>query len=92
MKQVNCGQREFHLPHKAIIFENAEGTEWQIVYDALVREDSNACLEGENALHNLLWSILIRLRFKPITFCGDLQKVFLQIRIKKEEGDALRFH
>ena len=54
MKQVNCGQREFHLPHKAIIFENAEGTERQIVYDALVREDSNACLEGENALHNLL--------------------------------------
>ena len=54
MKQVNCGQREFHLPYKAIIFENAEGTERQIVYDALVREDSNACLEGENALHNLL--------------------------------------
>ena len=47
MKQVNCGQREFHLPYKAIIFENAEGTERQIVYDALVREDSNACLEGE---------------------------------------------
>ena len=31
-------------------------------------------------------------RFKPRTFSANLQKAFLQIWIKKEDRDALRFH
>ena len=34
---------------------------------------------------------MIRTRFKPVALCGDLQKVFLQIRIKADDRDALRF-
>ncbi|XP_028393616.1 uncharacterized protein LOC114517961 [Dendronephthya gigantea] len=40
----------------------------------------------------MLWNILIRSRFHPILLTGDLQKAFLQIRIKEEERDSLRFH
>ena len=52
----------------------------------------NGYLETGPALQNLLWSVLIRTRFKPIALCGDLQKAFLQIRIKAGDRDALRFH
>ena len=49
-------------------------------------------MEAGPALQNLLWSVLIKTRFKPIALCGDLQKAFLQIRIKADDCDALRFH
>ena len=41
---------------------------------------------------NSLWNILIRSRFKPILLCGDIEKAFLQIRIRESEKDVLRFH
>ena len=95
-EEVNSGQQEFYLLHKAVISENAESTKLRIVYDASTRENSgsfslNECLETGPALQNLLWSVLIRTRFKPIALCGDLQKAFLQIRIKADDRDALRF-
>ena len=69
----------------------------QIVYGVSARENSgsfslNDCLETGPALQNLLWSVLIRTRFIPIALCGDLQKASLQIRIKADNRDALRFH
>ena len=39
----------------------------------------------------MLWNVLIRARFYPVLITGDLQKAFLQVRIKEEECDALRF-
>lgn len=82
---------------KSVIRENAESIKLRIVYDTSARENSkslslNGYLETGPALQNLLRSILIRAKFKPIALCGDLQKVFLQIRIKKEDCNALRFH
>ena len=52
-------------------YENAESTKLGIVYDASARENSrsfslNDCLETGPALQNLLQSVLIRTRFKPI--------------------------
>jgi len=43
-------------------------------------------------LQNRLWDILVRSRFYPVLLTGDLKKAFLQIRIKEEEKDVLRFH
>ena len=96
-EEVNFGQREFYLPHKAVIHENLESTKPQIVYDASTRENSrsfslNDSLETGPTLQNLLWSVLIRTRFKPTALCGNLEKAFLQIRIKADNCDALRFH
>ena len=58
-EEVNFGQREFYLPHKAVIRENAESTKPRIVYDASARENSrsfslNDCLETGPVLQNLL--------------------------------------
>ena len=52
----------------------------------------NDCLETGPTLLNLLWRVLIRKKFKPIALCVDLQKASLQIRIKADDCDALRFH
>ena len=38
--EENCDQREFYLPHKAVIDKNAEGIELQTVNDASVRGNS----------------------------------------------------
>ena len=34
----------------------------------------------------------MRARFYPVSLSSDLQKAFLQVRIRAEEQDALRFH
>ena len=88
---------EFYIPHRAVIRENAETTKLRIVYDASARENPsqpslNDCLHPGPPLQNLLWNVLIRARFYPVLLTVDLQKAFLQVRIKEEERDALRFH
>ena len=35
---------------------------------------------------------MIRTRFRLVVICGDIEKAFLQIRIRENERDFLRFH
>ena len=68
-----------------------------IVSDASARafEDApslNDCLHAGPPLQNKLWSVLVRGRFNPVAVSGDLQKAFLQVRIKEADRDAMRFH
>ena len=77
--------------------KEAESTKVRIVYDASAREDAtkpslNDCLHPGPPLQNQLWDILVKSRFNPVLLTGDLRKAFLQIRIKQEERDSLRFH
>ena len=84
------------MPHRAVICESAESTKLRVVYDASVKSESgfslNDCLEKGPLLQNKLWDILIRTRFRPVVICGDIEKAFLQIRIRENERDCLRFH
>jgi len=89
--------REFYIPHKPVIRENADSTKLRIVYDASAKERAevpslNDCLHAGPSLQNKLWSVLVRGRFHLVAVTADLQKAFLQVRIKKEDRDALRFH
>ena len=68
-----------------------------MVYNASARAspDSpslNECLYPGPPLQNKLWDVLVRQRAYPVAVTGDLKKVFLQIRVKEAERDALRFH
>jgi hypothetical protein len=90
-----ASKKEFYLPHKAVVKREAESTKLRIVYDASAKESNhhpslNDCLYPGPPLQNLLWSILVKSRFYPVLLTGDLEKAFLQVRIK-EERDALRF-
>jgi len=89
--------KEFYIPHKAIIRETAESTKVRIVYDASAREKESApslneCLETGPPLQNHLWSVLVRNRFHPVALAGDLKQAFLQVRIREEDRDVMRFH
>ena len=52
----------------------------------------NECLEIGPPLQNQLWNVLVRNRFYPVAIAGDLKQAFLQIRVGREDRDALRFY
>jgi hypothetical protein len=67
------------------------------VYDASSKESDsssslNDCLETGPPLQNLLWDVLVRNRLKPVALSGDLKQAFLQVRIRAQDRDSLRFH
>ncbi|KAK3719160.1 hypothetical protein QZH41_005637 [Actinostola sp. cb2023] len=89
--------REFYIPHKAVVREAAESTKLRVVYDASARAYDNAtslneCLNPGPPLQNQLWNVLVRARFHPVAITGDIKQAFLQVRIREEDRDALRFH
>ena len=91
------GERDCYLPHKAVIRETAQSTKMRIVFDASAKANQggpslNDCLETGPPLQNLLWSVLVRNRLKPVALCGDIKQAFLQVRIRGADRDALRFH
>ena len=43
-------------------------------------------------LKKKLRDILIRTIFRPVILCADIEKAFLQIRIKEKERESLKFH
>ena len=93
---IEAKGKEFYLPHKSVIKQSAQTTKWRIVYDASAKESSdklslNECLYQGPPLQNQSWNILVRARFHPILFTSDIEKAFLQVRIKEEERDSLRF-
>lgn len=89
--------REFYIPHKAVVRPDAESTKLRVVYDASAKAHNgvpslNDCLHAGPPLQNKLWDVLVRGRFHPVALTGDLQKAFLQVRIREDNRDALRFH
>ena len=67
------------------------------MFDASARADDkspslNDCLETGPPLQNKIWDILTRSRLQPVTVSGDVKQAFLQIRIREEDRDVLRFH
>ena len=86
-----------HLPHRPAIREAAESTKIRIVFNVSAKENHqspslNDVTEVGPPILNKLWNVLIRNRMCPVTLTGDLKQAFLQIRIRKEDRDALRFH
>ena len=94
--EINNSSKEFYMLHRAVIRESAESPKLRVAYDASVKSgfrfSLNDCLEKGLLLQNKLWDILIRTRFQPAFICGDIEKAFLQIRIRENEIDCLRFH
>ena len=82
------GERVFYLAHRPVIGESAETAKIRIEYEASANEcqtstSLNEYVETGPLLQNRLWDILIRSRFRPIILCGDIEKTFLQIRIRE---------
>ena len=89
--------REFYIPHKPVIRETAESTKLRIVYDASARAHDKApslndCLHAGPPLQNQLWAVLVRARFHSVLTTGDMKQAFLQVRIREQDRDVMRFH
>ena len=85
------------MPQKAVMAEAVQTRKVHIIYDTSAKSSSknvplNECLETGPPLQNLIQDIQTRLRFRPILLCGDIEKAFLQTRIREYERDVLRFH
>ena len=95
--EIPAKGREFYIPHKAVIRENAETTKMRIISDASARANHtapslNECLDAGPPLQNRLWKVLVRGRFHAVAIAGDIRMAFLQVRIREEDRDSLRFH
>ena len=90
-------ERVFYIPHKPVKRETATTTKLRIVFDASAKPNGNSpslneCLETGPPLQNLLWNVLVRNRLKPIALTADIKQAYLQVRIRTEDRDVLRFH
>ena len=43
-------------------------------------------------LQNQLWSVMVQARFHPVLTTGNMKQAFLQVRVRKQDRDAMRFH
>ena len=86
-------EREWYLPHHAVISPNKPG-KVRIVFDAAARFDgmslNDHLLTGPD-LANSLIGILMRFRQRPVALTADIEAMFHQIRIQPADQPALRF-
>ena len=43
-------------------------------------------------MQSQVWKVLLRGRFHSVAIAGDIRKAFLQVRIREQDRDALRFY
>ena len=83
-----------YLPHHPVIKEERNTTKLRVVFDAsskLQGPSLNDCLYKGPQLTPLLYDILVRFRSYPVALTADIEKAFLQISIKENDRDYLRF-
>lgn len=83
-----------YLPHRAVVKENST-TRVRPVFDASARKGTepslNQCLESGPNLIELIPSVLLKFREGKFAVTADIEKAFLQISIRQEDRDSVRF-
>ncbi|GFY36409.1 integrase catalytic domain-containing protein [Trichonephila clavipes] len=85
----------FYLPHQAVFRQESLTTKMRIVFDASSHEDRqpslNDCIwSGENLNPNI-FHLIISFRLNTIAITADIKHAFLQISLRDEDRDAVRF-
>ncbi|XP_064468683.1 uncharacterized protein LOC135382942 [Ornithodoros turicata] len=85
----------YYLPHHAVIRKEAVTTKVRVVFDASSHVSGAPSLnqvlqKGPNINADLLLQ-LVSFRCYPIILTADIRKAYLQILIRPEDRDALRF-
>ena len=84
-----------YLPHHAVYPEDKASTKTRIVFDGSCHDGNevslNDCVLPGPALQPNLVSVLLRFQSHPIAIMADVQKMFLQIKLAKEDQDVHRY-
>jgi len=84
-----------YLPHKAVVRNDKITTKTRMVFDASAKEKHefslNECLATGPSLTPSLFGVLTRFRSYNYVVVGDIEKAFLQISIRPEDREYVRF-
>ena len=86
------GSRMWYLPHHAVIHPQ-KPEKLRVVFDAAARLDgvslNNQLYQGPDFTNDLL-GILLRFRQEAVAVVGDVEAMFLQVKVAPEDADSLR--
>ncbi|XP_064486179.1 uncharacterized protein LOC135398725 [Ornithodoros turicata] len=93
-QQQNTGQ-VYYMPHRPVLRESSSTTKLRFVFDASSHAEGKRSLndflqKGPNMVPDLV-QLLLKFRLHRIAITADVRKAFLQIGIKQEDRDFLRF-
>ena len=83
-----------YLPHRPAIKDDRVTSKVRIAFDASSKIEGpslNDCLHPGPSLTAPLLSVILRFRANKIVFVADIEKAFLQISLKPEHRDFVRF-
>lgn len=87
-------QRQFYLPHHPVLKASSLTTKLRVVFDASAKSSSGLSLNDVllcgPTVQEELFSILIRFRKHQFVLMADVEKMFRQVNIRKEDRDMQR--
>ncbi|XP_070548363.1 uncharacterized protein [Ptychodera flava] len=84
---------EWYLPHHNVVHPD-KPDKFQIVFYCTAEYEGTSLnkqvLQGPDLTNNLI-GVLLRFREKPVAFMGDIEGMFLQVKVPNKHRDVLRF-
>ena len=89
-------ENKHYIPHHAVVKPDKETTKVRIVFDGSAKANKaypslNKCLFRGPILLEGLAGLLMRFRLHPIAIISQIEKAFLQIGIRENNRDKVRF-
>lgn len=88
----STSKRKWYLPHFAVTHPTKK--KMRLVFDAAAKSGgtnlNDTLLPGPDLLQSL-FGVLLRFRQFPVAVMADIKEMFLQIKMKEEDRDSLRF-
>jgi len=84
-----------YIPHHAVFREDRATTKCRVVFDSSNKTSDgvslNSCLLKGPKLQPDIGHVLIRFRCHPVGLMADIKKMFLQIKLKRQDQNTHRF-